>query len=146
MNFKTLLIVCFIFNFTTNHAQEKKNKLSFLYRETWSKEYYINVEIYKSDSTEDFEVKKVVNHEIYSNFKITKNQYDSLVNEIKNIKFKPLPRGFHHVDGNSFYVNLQENDLTISYNFVLVYEELNSEAITLLNMFKSLIEVSKSEE
>lgn len=143
MNFKSLLTVCLITYFISIHAQEKKNKLSFHFRETWASEYDINVEIFKSDSIQDFEVKKVVNHKIHSNFTITKNQYDSLVNEIMNIKFKPLARGFHYTDGNSFYVNLKENDLRISYNFVFVYEELNSEALTLLRMFKDFFKVKK---
>ena len=54
MNFKTLLIVCFIIYFTPNQAQENKNKLSFHFRETWATEYDINVKIYKSDSIVDY--------------------------------------------------------------------------------------------
>lgn len=145
MNFKAILTVCLIPYFISINAQEKKNKLSFHFRETSAAEYDIKVEIYKSDSTEDYEVKKVVNNKNHSNFTISKSQYDSLVTEIKNIKFKPLAPGFHYTDGNSFYVNLQENDYTISYNFVLVYEELNSEALTLLKMFKFFFKEKKIE-
>ncbi len=136
---KTLLALFFFIQFSNIYSQIDNNELSFHYRESWAKEYDIKVKISKIIGDENYELRKIVNNKTESKFIMNKILFDSLVTEIKKIKNEVKNRGNQCSDGNHFSIQFIKNGDEINYSFFCVYEEANSEAINLLNLFKDII-------
>lgn len=136
---KTLLAIFIFIQFGNIYSQIDNEELSFHFRESWTNEYDIKVNILKIIDEENYELKKTVNNKTESKFIIKKNLFDSLVTEIKKIKNEVKNPGNQCSDGNYFSIQLIKNGTELNYSFFCVYDETNSEAINLLKLFKDII-------